>query len=169
MILLFFFSQAMCDFEEDIVHTMSDEWQVKPVTYMTQSISFFSSPAFTAVPPVAFYLGKKKDVAQHSALGFIGDCATVIPLKLFINRERPDGENSRWNSSFPSGHTTFSFTQAVIYSHHYPKMKIPLFIYATLVGFSRIYLGEHYPTDVLGGALLGISVGILTIKLCKTR
>lgn len=169
MILLFIFNQAMCDFEEDIYHTISGDWQAKPVTVMMEGVSFFSSPAFTIIPPAAFYLNNKKDVAQHGAIGMIGDFATVIPLKLLINRERPGKESNPWNSSFPSGHTTFSFTQAVIYSHYYPRMKIPLFVYATLVGFSRVYLGEHYPTDVLGGALLGISVGILTIKLHKSR
>jgi undecaprenyl-diphosphatase len=167
MLLLFLFSQALCDIEEDIYHTIAEEWQSRPVTWVMEGFSFVSSPVLDIVPPSVLYLSKKENVAKHGVIGFVGDCATVIPLKLIIERERPQGDGTGWHSSFPSGHTAFSFTQAVIYSHHYPKMKVPLFIYAAIVGFSRIYLGKHYPTDVLGGAVLGISIGVLTIKLCK--
>lgn len=165
MLLLFICSQALCNFEENIYTTVNEDWQIKPINYFTQGVSFVSYPAFDAVSPVVLKLCKKDSVARHGVIGIIGDCLTVFPLKCLINRQRPDGEHVSWDSSFPSGHTAFTFTQAVIYSHHYPKIKIPLYIYAGVVGFSRIYLGEHYPTDVIGGAALGLLVGYLTIKL----
>ncbi len=167
MILLFICSQALCNFEEDIYTTVSKDWQAKPVEYFMKGVSFVSSPAINAVPPAVFYFYDKKDVTKHGFIGFVGDCVTVFPLKYLVNRQRPQGEYDKWDSSFPSGHTTFAFTQAVVYSHHYPKMKLPLYLYATVVGFSRIYLGEHYPTDVIGGAALGLLTGYLTVKLFK--
>jgi len=167
MLLLFIFSQALSNFEEDIYTAISEDLQVKPVNYVMQGIDFVSYPAFDVVSPTVFYICNKRDVAKHGFIGFIGNCLTVFPLKYAINRQRPIEEHGRWNSSFPSGHTSFCFTQVVVYSHHYPKYTLPLYLYATIVGFSRIYLEKHYPTDVLGGAALGISVGVLTLKIFK--
>lgn len=167
MIWLLLCSQALCNFEENVYTTIIKDWQLKPVNYFMQGVSFVSYPPLSAVPPVAFYLCEESDIAKQGFIAFVSNCATVLSLKYLINRERPYGENNRWGSSFPSGHTTFAFSQAFIYSHHYPKLKIPFYLFATTVAFSRIYLGEHYPTDIIGGAVVGLLTGLLTVKLCE--
>jgi undecaprenyl-diphosphatase len=60
--------------------------------------------------------------------------------------------------SFPSGHATSTFGAAVAVSRMWPQTRVLWWTLAVLVGYSRIYLGHHYPLDVLGGALLGIAV-----------
>lgn len=84
-------------------------------------------------------------------------------LKLAVNRPRPEGDTDRSNSSFPSGHATGAFALATVFSHQYPKVTVPAFVAAAAVGISRIYLGRHYPSDVLGGALVGFGSACLVI------
>jgi undecaprenyl-diphosphatase len=94
-------------------------------------------------------------------------------LKYAVQRDRPptivlDPEpllEVPTTSSFPSGHTSSSFACAWVLSRLAPRLTVPLFALAALIGFSRIYVGVHYPLDVLAGAVLGILVAIALLKL----
>ena len=80
----------------------------------------------------------------------------IFMLKQIARRRRPLEEKvAGLNSSFPSGHTGNAFALATVLSNQYPRLRIPLYLGATLVGISRIYLGRHYPSDVLVGAVMG--------------
>ena len=63
--------------------------------------------------------------------------------------------------SFPSNHALNNFAAATFFYRLFPKFKWVLFIGASLIALSRVYLGLHYPSDILGGALLGILFGYL--------
>ena len=65
--------------------------------------------------------------------------------------------------SLPSGHTAAAFLMATLVSFYYPEIAIFAFIWATAVGISRIVLRVHYPSDVLIGAALGVSISLLSI------
>ena len=64
--------------------------------------------------------------------------------------------------SFPSGHTASSFAAASVFYKHLPKkLGIPSVVLAGLIGFSRLYVGVHYPTDVIAGVVMGIFLSYL--------
>ncbi|MEA2646473.1 MAG: undecaprenyl-diphosphatase [Chloroflexota bacterium] len=98
---------------------------------------------------------------------------TQGPIKKYFMRRRPFEDvvedivvgKRAPDSSFPSGHTAGSFAAATVMSHFYPRWRIPLYAAAVGVGFSRTYLGQHYPSDVAGGALIGTSVGLTAAQL----
>ena len=91
---------------------------------------------------------------------YIGAGVMTYGLKRLTRRKRPLDE-TLGNPSFPSGHATIAFSAATILGYRYPKWRIPLYIGAGLVGFSRIYLGRHYTSDVLTGAAIGTTMGML--------
>ncbi len=61
-------------------------------------------------------------------------------------------------SSFPSGHATVAFACATVLALGRPRLALWLFALAALIAFSRVYVGVHYPFDVLAGAVLGVAV-----------
>ena len=62
--------------------------------------------------------------------------------------------------SFPSVHASNAFAVASFVSSFYPRTKIALYILAALLAYSRVYVGVHFPSDVLGGAVLGLLLGL---------
>lgn len=86
-------------------------------------------------------------------------------LKNVLRRNRPyrtlaikNWVNPGDKFSFPSGHTSAAFTFAVLTASAFPLLLIPMMIWAVCVGCSRVVLGVHFPTDILVGALMGISI-----------
>ncbi len=90
-------------------------------------------------------------------------------LKEYFQRIRPCGALSdvitplgcTGSFSFPSNHALNNFAAAVFFYRLYPNLKYPLFITASLIAISRVYLGLHYPSDILGGAIIGSAFGYL--------
>jgi undecaprenyl-diphosphatase len=120
---------------------------------------------------VAFLIIKRQkkataDLVIALAIGLV----ISFLIKLVIMRPRPEDISflscivSANFSSFPSDHSLIAFTMAVIFSKHFKKYKSWFFSLACLIGLSRIYLGVHYPTDVLAGAYLGLIVAWLTLR-----
>lgn len=94
-------------------------------------------------------------------------------LKYGTNRARPydtypvlDNVVHEETPSFPSGHTSMSFSTATSLSLAFPKWYViaPSYLWAGAVGYSRMYLGVHYPTDVLAGAITGAGTSYLCYK-----
>lgn len=92
--------------------------------------------------------------------------------KLLFERDRPFvtypndifKHGKAGSHSFPSGHTSMAFATATSISLLYPKWYViaPSFLWASSIGYSRMYLGVHYPSDVLAGALIGAGSAIGT-------
>ena len=84
-------------------------------------------------------------------------------LKNLIKRDRPAIKIDFYEAwitpsdqfSFPSGHTAAAFLFAWLIWTFYPVFALPLFLWASLVGISRVLLGVHYPSDIVVGAILG--------------
>lgn len=65
--------------------------------------------------------------------------------------------------SFPSSHAVNNFGIATMFSYFYPRAKVALFTFASLVAMSRVFVGVHYPSDVLGGAIIGVGVAFFVL------
>jgi len=141
------------------------------------------NPVCLGVPTGIFITGmikKDKELLLNgleigSASFFTG--LLTAGLKWGFNRERPfvtyPNDITKYTSagspSFPSGHTSMAFSTATSVSMLYPKwyVIVPAYTYACAVGYSRMYLGVHYPSDVLTGALLGAGTAIGTHYLFR--
>ncbi len=145
---------------------------------ITNSHSIVSLSLFTGVS--SFALIKNDSVEKKHAIliagGLISSAMITYIVKFAKHRERPFKtypeivQLSTVDSySFPSGHTSEAFATATSFSLCYPRWYIivPTFTWAGLVGYSRMHLGVHYPSDVLAGAIIGIGCSYLSYWLTK--
>jgi undecaprenyl-diphosphatase len=124
---------------------------------------------YPALPLVMFFFDP--EVALQFLLAALAAFALELPLykllKNCIKRDRPcealttvqrrTVPSDRF--SFPSGHTAAAIVMATLVSCFIPILTLPVFAWALLVGFSRIFLGVHYPTDILAGIVIGLLCG----------
>lgn len=66
--------------------------------------------------------------------------------------------------AFPSGHSASAFAAATVIAFSSRRLAVPAYVLAALVAWSRVYVGVHWPLDVIGGAALGVLVGTLVVK-----
>jgi undecaprenyl-diphosphatase len=107
----------------------------------------------------------------------IATALVEFPIKAYFRRRRPfitiiqaiviGKKPGTW--SFPSGHSATAFAGAWLLNHKFPRFWGLRYIVASMVAFSRIYLGDHYPGDVASGSLLGMLFAMFFHRLFKRR
>jgi membrane-associated phospholipid phosphatase len=164
------------NFEQRILEHLS-EHRTAGMTHFMQGISNSTGAICLATPVTVFVAGAitKDGDMKYKGVYILESIAvsTVLELSLkyIVNRPRPSTRDSLiipltdiGSPSFPSGHTSEAFATAAALSIAYPKWYViaPSFLWAGTVGFSRLYLGAHYPTDVLAGAVVGAGSAFLS-------
>lgn len=121
---------------------------------------------------IGFYFTNYRRLAIEMLLGILTLWMAVELMKLITGRARPfyafeETKIVGWRErgrSFPSGHTAQTFFLMALLIYYFqlgPAGSLALYTLALLVGFTRVYIGVHYPRDVLAGAILGVAWGIL--------
>jgi len=109
----------------------------------------------------------------NMSIALAANSLTTFVLKRAIHRDRPavtypylTAFESERHYSFPSGHTSNAFCTATSLSLHFKKwyVVVPAYTWACAVGYSRMHLGMHYPSDVLAGAIVGAGSAWATYK-----
>ncbi len=150
--------------------------------------AFFNGVSETATPvsagaPIIFFtigtIRKNETIKINSykqASAIVLSSLISVSLKYSIKRDRPYEKYSfimkktnEHTPSFPSGHTTAAFTTATMLALEYPKWQVavPAYLWAGAVAYSRMRLGVHYPSDVLGGIVIGVGSAVLVNQVAK--
>ncbi len=158
-------------FDEKISQSLP-QYRIEIITNLMILVSsyYFLFAVFTSLI-ICLYLKdnvKSKKIILKLLISLVMTSLIGNILKLIIQRPRPiENIFLLKDFSFPSLHTANSFAIALLLSYRFPKLKLFLFFSASLVAFSRIYLGVHYLTDIAAGILLGSLIGLLMQKTIK--
>jgi undecaprenyl-diphosphatase len=155
---------------------------LSPISYC-DSINFNVSFFAILIISIAILWKNKKDNFWNTIVLLLGTLVVTAGityfLKYYFGRSRPAGVFGAKNinilfeeiyeSSFPSGHTSIAVSVCAFMFIAVKRYWYLYILFALLSGFYRIYVGTHFPSDVLCGALIGIISAYLTVKLFKLR
>lgn len=167
---------------DEVITNFVSKFQTPMLTNILKLITdLMSFPALIAICLIVYLLPASRKNGNVVVLNLVTVTSINAILKIFFARERPF-ENALIEEigySFPSGHsmTSMAFFGLFIYLIYHSKLKkkekiltISLFsCLILLIGISRIYLGVHYPSDVIGGFVLSIAYLILFTQIVKIR
>lgn len=126
---------------------------------------------------VYFWMKNEKKLALLLTVSIAAGALFTYPLKFLIDRARPYEtiESARlltpqeFDPSFPSGHVEMSFLASIVISRFHPEYAKYLYAFSFIVALSRVYVGVHFPGDVLGGIVVGVIIGKAMIWLAKRK
>ena len=153
-------------FFDSLMPFITDKWNfIAPLALLSLYLIFFRPrrDLILAISAVAVVL-----LADGTTQIFKDLVQRIRPCHVFQQAQLLHGAVCTDSFSFPSNHASNTFALAAFISYNYRKLAIPSFLIAILVGYSRIYLTAHYPTDVLAGAAWGMLLGF-TVALVARR
>ena len=175
------FLQSVQNLDGEILLQIQQHLRTDMLTPFMKIVTFLGNGGWfwilCAVVLLAIPKTRKTGYAAVFSLIF-GAIVTNLLLKNIVARPRPFAEIEALipliakptDFSFPSGHTTASFAVALVMFRMLPKkIGIPAVVLAALVAFSRLYLGVHYPTDVLVGFVVALVGSLLAVWIVRMK
>ena len=172
------------NWEADFLLYLQNNVRTEFLNYIMRFFSFLGDYGWLCIVLCIVLIAVKKTrpIGIIAAVGLVGSLLVVnLGIKPFVHRPRPytiiDGliliTRKPHDSSFPSGHTSAAFVVSCAITWCLSRKKkwigIILIIIASLIAFSRLYVGVHYPTDVLAGILLGVGISIVTYLALRKK
>ena len=146
-------SQLVAFFNQGLAHPFLDGAMV--------SVTVGAMP-LAAITPLLLLLAGKRREGVALLVTFIVPTLLAVGVQVVVMRPRPIDirtvQSASAFPSFPSGHAAAAFGGATLVSLIWRRAGLLALPGAALVSFSRLYLGQHYPSDLLGGTILGVSV-----------
>ena len=170
----------MYEFDFGILNWIQENMRCEALDAFFSTITHLADYGFVliiiAMLLAVFKKYRKCAIATAVSMG-LGFLLTNAFLKNLVARPRPCWLNPGVNMliavpqdySFPSGHSMVSFIAATVLWHYDRRWGAAAYVLAVLIGFSRLYLYVHFPTDVLCGAVLGIAVGAAVMYVVRRR
>jgi len=170
---------TMFYFDAEIVKGIS-LFKMELLNYFFVGLTFVSNEMIVFFFLTGLFLWKEKGfiLPLWTTLGL--SVVVSFLLKVVVQRPRPfqlgivsllpvleKANHFVWNFSFPSFQTMLLFSVIPLLSKKFPKLKYYWIVFACLVGFSRIYFGLHFPSDVIAGGAIGYLLGVIVIRLEK--
>ena len=166
------------DVDHRLFRNVNQYFQQKYWNFFFRNITHCGGATFTistVILLLIFGTPEIKTIALASAISLTISHIPVAILKKMYPRRRPYlvldeiyvTDRPLKDHSFPSGHTTAIFSIVIPFALYNPIFAVIFLPLAVLVGISRMYLGLHYPSDVIVGILLGSTTGILSLKFVE--
>jgi undecaprenyl-diphosphatase len=160
---------ALCaGIDQQMYEGVHSGWRSPTMDVVMSATTGFGSLSAVGGSTAAFYFSGRPGLRRATGLvacSWLGATAVLVGVRAVVARPRPHGADAEWyDSAFPSSHATSYFAAATVYALKFPRLAPTLGAVGALVALSRVYLGEHWPTDVLAGAALGTGAGLLAVR-----
>jgi undecaprenyl-diphosphatase len=135
-------------------------------TPLVALVTELGSIIFWAIVAVGLWAFRKRNLATYLLTAILLGLTIYVAMKYAVDRPRPwqvfpiDPLYHLPDPSFPSGHSETAFAAAVIIGLKEKRLMAPMLLLASIIAFSRVYVGVHFPYDVVAGAILGILVAL---------
>ncbi len=133
-------------------------------------ITFTADLLFSVLILGALYVAGYRKEALVAAVAMLATYGVTRGLQYLVARPRPNDlavVQQISQPAFPSAHTSNAFALATALAYYHRKAAPYLFAWASLIAFSRVFLGFHYFTDLLGGAAVGIVMSVVITRAAK--
>jgi len=158
-----------------LFNLINQNWANSTLDPVMIAVTYLGSLFLWYLISMILWRWKGFEVAIPLLIGLIIGDVTVFLIKYLVLRPSPylivanarllpAGLRLPGEPSFPSGHACRSFVGAVILGRKFSRWGYLMFVLATMISISRIYVGVHWPSDVLVGAFIGISIGLGVLK-----